>query len=67
MSRAVGGIMTNDITNNVPDSKIHGATWGPSGSCRPQMGPILAPRTLLSGVKDNGKIDPLAFVLGPVL
>ena len=32
-----------------PDSKVHGPTWGPSGSCRPQMGPILAPWTLLSG------------------
>ena len=26
-----------------------GPTWGPSGSCRPQMGPMLAPWTLLSG------------------
>ena len=26
-----------------------GPTWGPPGSCRPQMGPMLAPRTLLSG------------------
>ena len=25
-------------------------TWGPSGSCRSQMGPMLAPWTLLSGV-----------------
>ena len=25
-----------------------GPTWGPPGSCRPQMGPILAPWTLLS-------------------
>ena len=25
-------------------------TWGPPGSCRPQMGPILAPWTLLSGI-----------------
>ena len=25
-------------------------TWGPSGSCRPQMGPMLAPWTLLSGL-----------------
>ena len=24
-------------------------TWGPPGSCRPQMGPMLAPGTLLSG------------------
>ena len=27
-----------------------GPTWGPSGSCRPQMGPMLAPWTMLSGV-----------------
>ena len=26
-----------------------GSTWGPSGSCRRQMGPMLAPWTLLSG------------------
>ena len=25
-----------------------GSTWGPPGSCRPQMGPMLAPSTLLS-------------------
>ena len=27
-----------------------GPTWGPPGSCRPQMGPMLAPWTLLSGM-----------------
>ena len=27
-----------------------GPTWGPPGSCRPQMGPMLAPCTLLSGI-----------------
>ena len=26
-----------------------GPTWGPPGSCRPHMGPMLAPWTLLSG------------------
>ena len=26
-----------------------GPTWGPPGSCRPQMGPMLAPWTLPSG------------------
>ena len=26
-----------------------GPTWGPPGSCRPQMGPMLAPWTSLSG------------------
>ena len=31
-------------------AKIIGPTWGPPGSCRPQMGPMLAPWTLLSGM-----------------
>ena len=30
-------------------AKFMGPTWGPPGSCRPQMGPMLASRTLLSG------------------
>ena len=29
--------------------KFMGPTWGTPGSCRPQMGPMLAPWTLLSG------------------
>ena len=30
-------------------AKFIGPTWGPPGSCRPQMGPMLVPWTLLSG------------------
>ena len=30
-------------------AKFMGPTWGPPGSCRPQMGPMLAPWTLQSG------------------
>ena len=30
-------------------AKFLGPTWGPPGSCRPQVGPMLAPWTLLSG------------------
>ena len=30
-------------------ARFMGPTWGPPGFCRPQMGPILAPWTLLSG------------------
>ena len=30
-------------------AKLMGPIWGPPGSCRPQMGPMLAPWTLLSG------------------
>ena len=36
--------------NAYPDSKDHVApTWGPPGSCRPQVGPMLARWTLLLG------------------
>ena len=31
-------------------AKFTGPTWDPPGSCRPQMGPMLAPWTLLSGM-----------------
>ena len=31
-------------------ARFMGQTWGPPGSCRPQMGPMLAPWTLLSGI-----------------
>ena len=37
------------LNRNTPDSKVNGANRGPPGSCRPQMGPMLAPWTLLSG------------------
>ena len=33
-----------------PDNKVHRANMGPPGSCRPQMGPMLTPCTLLSGI-----------------
>ena len=32
-----------------------GPTWDPPGSCRPQMGPMLAPWTLLSGKEMDKK------------
>ena len=35
-----------------------GPTWGPPGSCRPQMGPMLAPWTLLSGMFSAELSDP---------
>ena len=31
-------------------ARFMGPTWGPPGPCRPQMGPMLAPWTLLSGL-----------------
>ena len=36
------------VTSQIP--RFMGPTWGPPGSCRPQMGPMLAPWTLLSGI-----------------
>ena len=38
--------------NDAPDSKFMGPTWDPPGSCRLQMGPMLAPWTLHSGTRD---------------
>ena len=46
-------------SSNSPQKETHqiakfiGPTWGPPGSCRPQMGPMLAPWTLLSGSSLN--------------
>ena len=44
--------------HHTPDSKVHGAKWGSSGADRTQVGPMLAPWTLLSGtvVKSNARI-----------
>ena len=35
---------------DIPDSRLMGPTWGPSGADRTQVGPMLAPWTLLSGM-----------------
>ena len=53
------GEMLDDLANaksamalvmNSQIAKFMGPTWGPPGSCRPQMGPMLAPWTLLCGL-----------------
>ena len=36
-------------------ARFMGPTWGPPGSCRPQMGPTLAPLALLSGYTPPSK------------
>ena len=36
--------------------KFMGPTWGPPGSCRPQMDPMLVPWTLLSGMTADGMV-----------
>ena len=40
--------------NTAQIAKFMGPTWGPPGSCQPQMGPMLTPWTLLSGWFDRG-------------
>ena len=46
-------------------AKFMGPTWGPPGSCRPQMGPMLAPLTLLSGVSGDIGIHLMDSLLRP--
>ena len=48
----LASLMSNTDRNpqKVQDSKVYGPTWGPPGSCRPHMCPMLAPWTLLWGV-----------------
>ena len=38
-------------------ARFMGPMWGPPGSCRPQMGPVLAPLTLLSGSAASRWLD----------
>ena len=44
------------ITKCTQIARFMGPIWGPPGSCRPQMGPMLAPWILLSGWRDHSKI-----------
>ena len=43
-------------------ARFMGPTWGPTGSCRTLMGPMLAPWTLISGTERCVGI-PLCFLL----
>ena len=45
-------------------AKFLGSTWGPPGSCRPQMGPMLAPSTLLSGLQLTWKHTHIYILAG---
>ena len=44
-------------------AKFMGPTWGPPGSCRPHMGPMLAPWTLLSGYPKKLTITHACLVI----
>ena len=43
-------ITNKNAIYDVPDSKVHMANMGPTWFLSAEMGPVLAPRTLLSGV-----------------
>ena len=45
-------VATNLLTQK---SKFMGPTWGPPGSCRPQMAPMLAPWTFYQGISCRAK------------
>ena len=45
-----------NVDNKVPDSKVHVDNMGPPGSCRPQVGPMLAPWFVLSGAVSQGPL-----------
>ena len=44
-----GILPANHLSLATQIAKFMGPTWGPPGSCRPHVGPMLAPWTLLSG------------------
>ena len=49
--KVLSNVYRSSITNYIdhPIARFMGPTWGPSGADRTQMGPMLAPWTLLSG------------------
>ena len=57
LSAMSSSINTNDpIANTSLIARFMGPAWGPSGADRTQVGPMLAPWTLLSGVVSNVKV-----------
>ena len=42
-------LLCDHVVVDAQIAKFTGPTWGPPGSCQPQMGPMLVPWTLLSG------------------
>ena len=49
-----------------PDSKVHGAKWGTPGADRAQVGPMLAPWTLVSVYSWPTPAGKLAFARSPM-
>ena len=60
--RYLSGLSRDILTTNKSQiAKFMGPTWGPSGSRRPQMGLMLAPRTLLAGICKIYSLSQLFF------
>ena len=45
-----GNRLYTSVSDIIPDGKVYGPTWGPSGADRTQVGPMLAAWTLLYGM-----------------
>ena len=60
-------LKTNTHHKTTQIARFVGPTWGPPGSCRPQMGPMLAPWTLLLGELQWPKIMETAKTLALTL
>ena len=62
---SITGSLRGEFTGSPPKgsqiARFMGPTWGPPGSCQPQVGPMLAPWTLLSGVS-NWKLLCFFFI-----
>ena len=48
-TRSLENMRRSQCFEDTQIAKFMGPSWGPPGSCRPQMGPILVPWTLQSG------------------
>ena len=62
MPNIPSSVTENLIINHSQMARFMGPTWGPPGSCRPQVGPMLAPRTLLSGLWKKGFPVPECYL-----
>ena len=65
------GVLCEYCCENRPSqiARFMGPTWGPPGSCRPPMGPMFAPWTLLSGMwyQDSKVCAILALSHHPII
>ena len=54
-----GVFLIRPLSRATQIARFMGPAWGPPGSCRPQMGPMLAPCTLLSG----NALGPVSIIM----